>query len=489
MYVYKPMKGHNLMQAIARVNRVFPEKEGGLIVDYVGIAQALKQAMQDYTNRDKKQFGDPDIQKTAKVKFQEKLEICRDLLHGFDYTGFFDGSDPERARIIRGGLNFLLAPDKTDKQKDYIKESQLLHNALTLCRSLITQHEKQEVALMDAIRVLLQRFTQNHGPVTKQDINERIAALIEQSIQSTGVINLFETKREFSLFDEGFLEELRKMKEKNLAVQLLEKLVKERIRQFERTNIVQSQKFSELMNQALSNYLKGMLTNEEVIEELLKMAAEIKKTEEEGNELGLNVEEKAFYDALTSPEGIRDAYSNDEFIALTKELTEQLRKNRTIDWNKKESARAKMRVLVKRLLKKYKYPPEGQEQALNTVMAQCNKWADEEENLLPSVSVSNEKRKVVGRNKAVEIQLKPTGSMLDDVNNDDDVRRLVHNMMELYEGTTIMNIVLECQREFQEKYFSMGTNDWRHLIRDYVREVTERPELREDEVFRFVMAG
>ena len=481
------MKGHNLMQAIARVNRVFPEKEGGLIVDYVGIAQALKQAMQDYTTRDKKQFGDPDIQKTAKVKFQEKMEICRDLLHGFDYTGFYDGSDPERARIIRSGLNFLLAPDKTDKQKDYIKESQLLHNALTLCRSLITQHEKQEVALMDAVRVLLLRFTQNHGPVTKQEINERIAALIEQSIQSTGVINLFETKREFSLFDEGFIEELRKMKEKNLAVQLLEKLVKERIRQYERTNIVQSQKFSELMNQALSNYLKGMLTNEEVIEELLKMAAEIKKTEEEGNELGLNVEEKAFYDALTSPEGIREAYSNDEFIALTKELTEQLRKNRTIDWNKKESARAKMRVLVKRLLKKYKYPPEGQEQALNTVMAQCNKWADEEENLVDNLMVSPQKTHTKG--KAVEVRLIPKGSVLDDVEKDDDVRRLVHNMMELYEGTTIMNIVIECQREFQEKYFSMGGNDWRHLIRDYVRMVTERPELQETEVFRYVKAG
>ena len=483
MYVYKPMKGHNLMQAIARVNRVFPDKEGGLIVDYVGIAQALRQAMNDYTSRDRKQFGDPDIQKTAKVKFQEKLEICRDLLYGFDYTGFYDGSDPERARIIRGGVNFLLAPDKADKQKDYIKESQLLHNALTLCRSLISPREKQEVALMDAIRVLVLRFTQSHGPVTKQDINERIATLIEQSIQSTGVINLFETKREFSLFDEGFIEELRKMKEKNLAVQLLEKLVKEHIRKYERTNIVQSQKFSEMMNQALSNYLKGMLTNEEVIEELLKMAAEIKKTEEEGNELGLNVEEKAFYDALTSPEGIRDAYSNDEFIALTKELTEQLRKNRTIDWNKKESARAKMRVLVKRLLKKYKYPPEGQEQALRTVMEQCNKWADEEDNLM----VAPQRNTTKG--KAVEVQMIPKGSVLDDVEKDDDVRRLVHNMMELYEGTTIMNIVLECQREYQQRYFSMGGNDWRHLIRDYVRQVTERPELQDNEVFRYVMAG
>ena len=381
MYVYKPMKGHNLMQAIARVNRVFPEKEGGLIVDYVGIAQALKQAMQDYTNRDRKQFGDPDINKTAKVKFQEKLEICRDLLHGFDYEGFYEGSDPERAKLIKGGVNFLLAPDKADRLKDYIKESQLLHNALTLCRSLIPQREKQEVAFMDAVRVLLTRFSQQGTTITKHEINERIARLIEQSIQSTGVINLFEGQREFSLFDEGFLAELKKMKEKNLAVQLLEKLLKERIRKYERTNVVQSQKFSDMLNMALSNYLKGMLTNEEVIEELLRMAAEIKKTEEEGNELGLSVEEKAFYDALSSPAGIREAYTDEQFVMLTKELTEQLRKNRTIDWNKKESARAKMRVLVKRLLKKYKYPPEGQEQALQVVMEQCNKWADDDSNV------------------------------------------------------------------------------------------------------------
>ena len=382
MYVYKPMRGHNLMQAIARVNRVFPNKAGGLIVDYVGIASALKEAMYNYTRRDRQKFGDPDIQKTAKVKFQEKLEICRDLLHGYDYEGFFEGTNGERAKLITGCVNFLLDPKNEGKLKDYQRESQLLHNAETLCRSLLTRQEKIEVAFMDAVRVMLSRFTQK-GKVSKQEINERIAQLLEQSIQSTGVINLFENKeRDFSLFDEGFIEEIRKMKEKNIAVQLLEKLLKERIRKFERTNVVQSQKFSDLMNQALSNYLKGMLTNEEVIDELLKMAAEIKKSEEEGNELGLTPEEKAFYDALSSPEGVRQAYTDEEFVALTKELTEQLRSNRTIDWNIKKSARAKMRVMVKRLLKKYKYPPEGREAALDIVMAQCDRWADNDDNLL-----------------------------------------------------------------------------------------------------------
>ena len=382
MYVYKPMKGHNLMQAIARVNRVYPGKVAGMIVDYVGIASALKQAMQDYTRRDRQNFGDPDIKKTAKVKFQEKLEICRDLLHGYDYTQFFEGTNAERAQLITGCVNYLLDPKNEGNMKDYQRESQLLHNAETLCRSLLERPEKLEVAFMDAVRVMLSRFTQK-GKISKKEINDRIARLLEQSIQSTGVINLFEGKeRDFSLFDEGFIDEIRKMKEKNIAVQLLEKLLKERIRKYERTNVVQSQKFSDLMNQALSNYLKGMLTNEEVIEVLLKMAAEIKKSEEEGNELGLTPDEKAFYDALSSPEGIREAYSDEEFVALTKELTEQLRKNRTIDWNIKHSSRAKMRVMVKRLLKKYKYPPEGQEKALETVMAQCEKWAENEDNLL-----------------------------------------------------------------------------------------------------------
>jgi type I restriction enzyme R subunit len=385
MYVYKPMKEHNLMQAIARVNRVFPEKEGGLVVDYVGIAGALKQAMQDYTSRDKKQFGDPDIGKTALVKFQEKLEICRDLLHGFDYSGWYEGTDTERSKLITAGVNFMLAVDKQDRRKNFIVESQLLHNAQTLCKSLLTDHDKLEVTFMDAVRVMLQRLDAKGTSITKHDINERIARLLEQSLQSQGVEVLTNVK--FSLFNDGFLAEIKKMKERNLALKLLEDLIKEKLRRFERTNVVQSLKFSEMMNNALSNYLKGMLTNEEVIAELLRMADEIKRAEHEGDELGLTIEEKAFYDALSSPEGVKEAYSSEEFVKLTKELTEQLRKNRTIDWNHKDTARAKMRVMVKRLLKKYKYPPEGQEQALNTVMAQCNKWADDEDNF-PQVVIN-----------------------------------------------------------------------------------------------------
>lgn len=380
MYVYKPMSGHNLMQAIARVNRVFPEKEGGLVVDYIGIAQALKRAMKEYTDRDKKQFGDPDIAKTALLTFKEKYEICEDCLHGFDYTAFPDGSDAKKAELIRGAVNFLCALNKQEQRADFMKNCALMHNAVTLCRSLLSDEQLQFVAFFDAVRVLLLKF-ENHGQggAKAKEINERIKNLLEQSVQSDGVVELFNDKEhEFSLFDESFLEDIKQMKEKNLAVEILKKLLKGVIGGYKHTNVVQSQKFSDLLSESLSAYLKGMLSNEEVIEELIRLAKQIKESEQAGNDLGLTKEEKAFYDALTQPEMVRKAYSDEEFVALTKELTEELRKNRTIDWNKRESARAQMRVMIKRLLKKYNYPPEGQEQALEIVMEQCNQWADQE---------------------------------------------------------------------------------------------------------------
>lgn len=380
MYVYKPMSGHNLMQAIARVNRVFPEKEGGLIVDYIGIAQALKRAMKQYTDRDKKQFGDPDIAKTALLTFKEKYEICEDCLHGFDYTAFPNSTDAKKAELIRGAVNFLCALNKQEQRADFMKNCALMHNAVTLCRSLLSDEQLQFVAFFDAVRVLLLKF-ENHGQggTKAKEINERIKNLLAQSVQSDGVVELFNDKeREFSLFDESFLEDIKQMKEKNLAVEILKKLLKGVIGGYKHTNVVQSQKFSDLLSESLSAYLKGMLSNEEVIEELIRLAKQIKESEQAGNDLGLTKEEKAFYDALTQPEMVRKAYSDEEFVALTKELTEELRKNRTIDWNKRESARAQMRVMIKRLLKKYNYPPEGQEQALEIVMEQCNQWADQE---------------------------------------------------------------------------------------------------------------
>jgi type I restriction enzyme R subunit len=414
MYVYKPMAGHNLMQAIARVNRVYKDKEGGLVVDYVGIASALKQAMNDYTNRDKNNYGDTDIAKTALPKFIEKLEVCRDLFHGFDYSGFMraNATDLSRAKAISGGVNFLTSIEKSkrkpnlalakDSQSGYdweslktvaeesvgygdspsrkdafIKESMLLRQALSLCRSLLTPEQRYEAAYFEAARTLLTRIAVKGKSLSLKEINSRINELLKASIQSEGVINLFsDVDTGFSLFDPKFLDEIAKMKEKNLAVEILKKLLAEQVALYRRTNLVKSEKFSEMLSRAMKAYLNGMLSNEEVIAELMKMAKDMATASAEGDAMGLTDEELAFYDALTRPEAVKDFYDNEELVAMTHELADMLRKNRTIDWQKKESARAGMRRMVKKLLKKYKYPPEGMEDAIATVIGQCEMWVD-----------------------------------------------------------------------------------------------------------------
>ena len=379
MYVYKPMSGHNLMQAIARVNRVYKDKEGGLVVDYVGIAGALKQAMNDYTKRDKGNFGDPNIAETALPKFIEKLEVCRDMFHGFDYSNFMDDSSTNltRAKTISAGVNFLSAVNKEKEKEEYIKQALLLRQALSLCRSLLTPEQRFEAAFFEAVRTLLTRITGDRKPLSLKEINQRINELLKSSIKSEGVINLFsDIDTGFSLFDPKFLDEIFKMKEKNLAVELLKKLIAEQVSLYKRTNLVKSEKFSDLLSRAMKAYLNGMLSNEEVIQELMKMAKDMANASQEGNDLGLTAEELAFYDAITKPEAVKDFYENDELVSLAHELTELLRKSRTVDWQKKESARAGMRRMVKRLLKKYKYPPEGVEDAVATVIGQCEMWVD-----------------------------------------------------------------------------------------------------------------
>jgi len=381
MYVYKPMAGHNLMQAIARVNRVFGDKEGGLVVDYVGIAAALKQAMNDYTQRDRSNYGEMDIAKAAYPKFREKLEVCRGFMHGFDYAHFLNGTDRERAKLITGGVNFLLALNKTKEKEAYVKEALLLHQAHSLCGSMTNREQRFEAAFFESVRTLLVRFmTGGSGgkPYSLNEINARINELLKASVQSSGVINLFsDVKESLSLFDPKFLAEIAKMKEKNLAIEILRRLIADQVTVYQRTNLVKSEKFSEMIQRTMNAYFNGLLTNEEVIAELLKMADLMAQASAEGEQLGLTSEETAFYDALTKPEAVKDFYQNNELVAITKELTDMLRKNRTIDWQKKETARAAMRSMVKRLLKRHHYPPEGMEDALKIVISQCEMWTDD----------------------------------------------------------------------------------------------------------------
>lgn len=382
MYVYKPMHGYNLMQAIARVNRVFQDKEGGLVVDYVGIAGALKAAMNEYTARDRSKYGDMDIAKTAYPKFQEKLQVCRDLFHGYDYKGFINGTPLVMAQLISGGANFVLDPRDQKRKEHFLKEAMLMKQAMSLCSSMTTEQERREAAYFEAVRSTVVKLTYggNGGkPLSLKEINAQINELLKASVQSEGVISLFDSRKvgeNFSLFDPAVLDEISRMQQKNIAVEILRKLMAEQVSLYKRTNVVKSQEFSEMLTRIMNAYYNGHIDNDKVIKELLEAAQKLMQDLASGEKLGLSQEELAFYDALTKPENIKDFYENDQLVALTRELTEMLRKNRTIDWQKKETARATMRKMVKRLLKKYKYPPEQYEDAINTVISQCEMWTD-----------------------------------------------------------------------------------------------------------------
>ena len=382
MYVFKPMKGYNLMQAIARVNRVCKGKEGGLVVDYIGIARALKQAMKDYTNRDQSNYGNMDVAATAYPKFLEKLDVCRDLLYGFDYReDIFSGSRGRLADAIVDGTDWLLAPERSDDMEDFLKQCQLMNQALSLCKSLVAEEDQHEAAYLSVLRVQVLRLTGRKGAagggMTYAEFNKRVTAILEQTVHAEGVLDLFDEKAvEISLFDESFLAEVAAMKEKNVAFEALKRLIKERVRAYQCTSVVKARKFSELLQGTLNAYLNGMLSNAEVIEELVKMAKEMMADRDEATKLGLSDEEMAFYDAITKPQAVKDFYNNDQLVAISRELTDAMRSNATIDWQKKESARAGMRRAIKRLLHKYKYPPEGVADAMETVMAQCELWAD-----------------------------------------------------------------------------------------------------------------
>ena len=277
-------------------------------------------------------------------------------MHGFDYNIFFDGTALQRAQAISGGVNFVLDVGAPKRKELFLKEALLLKQAQSLCSSMTTEQERREAAYFEAVRSTVAKISyggQGGKPLSLKEINAQINELLKASIKSEGVINLFDSGdvgEKFSLFDPAVLEEIAKMKEKNVVVEILRKLMAEQISIYKRTNVVQATTFSERITLLMNTYYNGLITNEEVIKELLKTAEEIRKLKEEGEKLGLTEEEQAFYDALTKPEHIKDFYENDELVAMTRELTEMLRKNRTIDWQKKETARAGMRKMVKRLL-------------------------------------------------------------------------------------------------------------------------------------------
>ncbi len=370
MYIDKPMKGHALMQAIARVNRVYKDKEAGLIVDYIGMAAELKTALQQYTKRDQDKV--PDLGVAYSVAMA-KLETMRDFFYGFNYRGFFGESNTERLRVIADGVDFALGFEK-EEAKEFIKEATALSQAETLCRSLLDEHDKMEIEFFKCIKAGLCKVG-GDGPMTSNEINARILKMLEQAIEQDGIVNIFERvgkkNPEISILSDEYMAQVRRMKHKNIAAEMLRNLLEDNIKVFSRTGVVKAQLFSEKMHNVLKRYNNRMITSAEVIEELLKLSQEMTEAYAAGDEKGLSQEELAFYDALVAdPEVLRNM-EDATLVEMAHELTDLIRRSRTVDWDKKESARAYMRTQVKHLLRKYKYPPEQARAAIDTVIKQA----------------------------------------------------------------------------------------------------------------------
>lgn len=370
MYLDKPMKGHTLMQAIARVNRIYKDKEAGLIVDYIGIGSELKEALNQYTNRDKDKV--PDLSKAYDILI-EKLEIMRDMFYGFNYTKFINGTNQERLKSLSEGINYILGQDE-EEQKDFLIEATALSQADTLARTLLDEKTKIEVEYFKGVKVGVNKISGN-GKLTTSEVNAKISNIIEQAIQQDGVIDLFDKAKmnnpEIAILSDEYMTNIKNMQHKNIAANLLKKLLEGNIKLFKRTNVVKSELFSERLANLMKMYNNRLIDSAEVIEQLMILSNEIVEASNEGVAKGLNSDEYAFYTALVKDPIILQEMNDDILIKLAHELTETVRESRTVDWDKKESARAYMRKVVKRLLRYYEYPPKQADEAVAIVIKQA----------------------------------------------------------------------------------------------------------------------
>ncbi|WP_448094071.1 type I restriction endonuclease subunit R [Pseudomonas lini] len=376
LYVDKPMKGHNLMQAIARVNRVFKDKQGGLVVDYIGIANELKAALKEYTGSKGKGRPTVDAHEAYSV-LEEKLDVLRSLLHGFDYSDFLAGGH----KLLAGAANHVLGLE--DGKKRFADSALAMGKAFTLCCTLDeAKAVREEVAFFQAIKVILIKREVSQQKKTDEERELAIRQIIGNAVVSGEVVDIFEAvgldKPNIGLLDDAFLAEVRNLPERNLAVELLERLLEGEIKSRYSSNLVQEKKFSELLASVIKRYQNRSIETAQVIEELIEMAKKFAAASKRGDELGLNDDELAFYDALATNEAsVREL--GDEILAkIAHELTASLRANVSVDWSSRESVRAKLRILVRRILRKYKYPPDQAEEAAQLILNQaetlCEAW-------------------------------------------------------------------------------------------------------------------
>ena len=378
MYVDKPMRGHNLMQAIARVNRVFKDKPGGLIVDYIGIADSLKEALKQYTESDRENTG---IDTSVAVDLMlEKFEIIQDMLYQHDYEHFLSDKSSERMKAITETMDFVIGLGEEDK-KHFIKTVTELSKAFALCS---TEPEAQElnaeIGFFKAVKSgLMKLIPSGSGKKTTAQIDDQLNQLISKSIISEEVVDVYETlgldSPDISILSDKFLEDVRALPQKNLAVELLNRLLQGKIKAVQKTNLVKAKKFSEMLENAVNQYNKRAIETSKVIEELIELAKEMNESYKIGENHGMLKEEVAFYDALSSHDTAEEVLGDEVLRVIAHELTKSVKENMSIDWNLRESARAKMRITVRRLLKKYGYPPDLQKMAVETVVKQAELMA------------------------------------------------------------------------------------------------------------------
>jgi type I restriction enzyme R subunit len=376
MYVDKPMKDHNLMQAIARVNRVFKDKPGGLVVDYIGIANELKHALKEYTQS--KGQGRPTVPaEEMLVRLQEEMEVAWGMLHGLDYSGFRVNA----LKPMRAAADHILGLE--DGKKRFADCVLRMTQAFALCCTLeAAAKHRDEIAFFQAVRAILTK--RDPSSVLSDDAKEHaLRQIISRAVVSAEVMDIFGAaglqRPDVGILSDEFLEDVRKLKERNLAVEVLERLLKGQIKSRFANNVVQSRKFSELLQDSLIRYRNRAIETAQVIEELIAMAKQFQAAANRGEELGLSADEMAFYDALAANEASVRELGDETLRKIARELTEKLRASNSVDWYVRDSVRAKLRLMVKTILKKWKYPPDGQDAATETVLDQAKElsaaWA------------------------------------------------------------------------------------------------------------------
>jgi len=531
MYIDKPLQKHTLIQTISRVNRVYEGKDKGLVVDYLGIKSNMNNALKQYAGGGDIGENIETIEKSLTM-VKDELDILRRLFAQFDYSKFTTGSPLEQLECLKLAAEFIQSTEKT--QNLFMGHVKKLKSAFNICSNHddITDKEREDIHFFTGVRSIIYKLTKGNAPDVTQ-MNRKVSMMLQQALQSDGVEEVAQVNvdtRDLDLLSEEYMARLEKLNLPNTKVKLMEKLLRSVITEFKKVNKIKGVDFTKRLNALVERYndrSDNAVSAQEVLDEVAKQMAEllkeVNKEKKSFKDLGITYEEKAFYDILKEiANKFGFEYPEDKLLKLAAAVKKMIDdKSKYTDWANRTDIKAELQMDLILILADHDYPPVPQDDVFKEIFEQAENFkkyekADNGESDIvdtqtmipfdlinalttdlenkgyqgqPYSSVPNEKRKVVGRKKAIEATFIPPGTILNDVNSDNDVRRLIHNMMGLDEGTTIMQIVVECQKEFQEKYFNMKGNDWRHLVRDYVREVTEQPDLQEDEVFRFSMAG